>query len=69
MRRWLPSGVVLMVLGLMLIMVRTARLAGVTSPTFWWSMAICVAVAAIALALRWWWYGPHLKHQQRAGLN
>jgi hypothetical protein len=54
-----------MVLGLMLIMVRTARLAGVSSPTFWWSMAICVAVAAIALALRWWWNGLHPKHQQR----
>ena len=74
-RLWLASGTIAMLMIFAIILARTARENGITSPHLLRSAVICAAVAAIALTVRYlrerhsWSTGPRPNHQTPCNSN
>ena len=52
-RLWLASGTIAMLMIFAIILTRTGRENGITSPHFLWSAVICAIVATVALTVRY----------------
>jgi hypothetical protein len=64
-RLWRAPGVMAGAMLLALSMIYTARQTGVNSPHFWWSLLICLVVAAMALTFRYFTDRPSVSNGRR----